>query len=416
MRFRQYIPILGLSLLVSMSAYAQGEWLWNPGIYFQSHASSEPLLWGHFDYQVGSTSLNNALLNDVVFRSEITSEAADQNTGRFRGDQGRVGGYAEGELWVRLRAGNWNWMVGTGFRESFGARLQNDLLRLYLKGNAPYASETLTLGASRFYYASHQFIGLGLERSGAKVSAGFTANPQKVSRYQQLQMQGSEFYTAPYGEYVTSQLELTYESSGSSEPKLGAWYGTGITMSSYLHWQATKKTAFFAKVKDAGVLMFQGLNTTELDTNYLFQGTEIANILQLDDSLFEDGQLDSLEALLGLSISNETTSRLAPGYLMLGFSTSFSDRLGLSLELRQWWQAAASTQIRLGLPWRMSETFTLEPSVRLGGWSRAISGVSIGWQPTERLHVVVRTEQFENLLAPENSSGQSLMFGAMLRL
>ena len=101
---------------------------------------------------------------------------------------------------------------------------------------------------------------------------------------------------------------------------------------------------------------------------------------------------------------------------MLGFSTSLSDRLALSMELRQWWQAAASTQVRIGLSWRMSETFTLEPSVRLGGWSRAISGISIGWQPSGRLQLVVRTEQFENLLAPGSTSGQSLMFGGMLRL
>ncbi len=415
MRITRNLLTLCVALTASCSVFAQGEWLWNNQAYFQNDSSSGGLLWMHFDYHMGSSSLTNSLLNEAIFQAEITPETARETTDSFDGDVGRAGGYAEGEIWYRSGGQNWSWIAGAGFRELFGARLENDLFRLYLRGNAPYADETLALGPSQLYYSSHQFMGLGLERASEKFTWGFTLNLLKVSRYQSVDLNESDLFTAPFGEFVESNVDLTYETTGSNEAKLSAWYGTGVTLNTYFQWNASERTAFYGKVKDLGFLQFEGLNTSVLDTAYRFEGADVGNILQLDDSLFEDGSLDSLEALLGLRTTNESQTKMAPGYFMIGLSTSFSEKVGLNLELRQWWRAAALPQLRVGLPLRLSERFTVEPSLRLGGWNTANSGLSLAYEPFDRLLLVLRSEQFENLLVSDNSSGQSLMVGGMLR-
>lgn len=409
------IPLLFLALTVCLASTAQGDWHWNNQAYFQKDATEKALLWSHLDYNLASNSLSNGLLNEAIYQSEITPEAAARDSENFGNGRGGLGGHVESETWFRSGGAGWRWIAGIGFQEHIGARVENDLLGLYLRGNAPYEDQTLELGPSRLFYSSHQFIGLGAERSGESVTFGFTLNLLKVSRYQSVDIEEGNLYTAPFGEYIESRMNLTYETTGSKEDKLPAWSGTGVTLSTYLQWEVSEATTFYAKVKDLGMMHFGGLNTAVVDTNYRFEGAQVSNILQLDDSLFENGSLDSLEALLGLSITNESTAKLAPGYLMIGFSTSFSERVGLNVEVKQWWKSAALPQLRLGLPLRISPRLTLEPSLRIGGWNLANSGLTVAFAPFEKLMIVLRTEQFENLLVSDNASGQSLTAGAWLR-
>lgn len=393
---------------------AQGEWNWLSKTYNRNLQDSVGLVWGHFDYQMGSTSLSNGLLREAVFEGVINTETAISTTDNFNREDARTGGYAEGELWFKSNGGAWSLLVGTGFKEMFGAHTSTDLLRLYLRGNAPYAEEELNLGPSKVFNQSSQFIGFGFERSGKSSRFGLTANLHKIGRYQQADVETGTLYTAAYGEYVESDLNLIYETAGSKQDKLSAWYGTGVTINAYWSIDFGVDDHIYMKVKDLGVMQFAGLNRATLDTNYFFQGAEIENILQLDDSLFQDAELDSLEALLGLSISNEQTSRIAPGYFVFGVNKNFSDKLGIVLEVRQFWRSGAAMEGRLTLPWHVSEKFTMEPGVRLGGWSGFTTGVNVAFHPSERFLMVLKTEQFQSLLLPEGRSGQRLMIGAML--
>ena len=400
-----------MALMVASGAFAQGEWNWR----MITPNDSGALLQASFEYQMGSTALNNALLNDAVFGSELTAERALENTDRFSGDRGRVGGFAEGELWFRSGGSKWHWMAGVGFRELFGANISTDLMRLYLRGNGPYEDETLDLSDSKVFNMSHQFIGLGAEMTGEKLTWGFSANLLKIGRYQEVDLQSADLYTAPFGEYIESNMALSYETAGSSEPKLSAWYGTGITLSTYMDAQISQRSSIHVKVKDLGVMMFQGLNTYSVDTTYLYDGVEINNILQLDDSIFANGDLDSLEAILGLRSTNETRSVLSPGYAEIGFRSELSPNMGLRIVVRQWWRAGASTQFEIGVPFVLSPTFTLEPNLRFGSWANTVAGLAINWQPGDRFALWLQASQFQNLVASTSSSGQSLATGVSLR-
>ncbi len=412
---RKLAAILALIAINSL-AISQNDWNWHQKHYFADSSVNEAGVWMNGHYELLSNHLTNEVVNQVIFDGKITRGATAYLDDLSSDSYTRLSTGTQGSMWFRsARKGSWRWLFGVGYNDVAYAALRTGVVQLYLRGNGPYEDQTMELGPSFLTYHSYQSAGIGFEKSTAKTSWGLTAHLIKSSRYANLNMGYSELYTAPYGTSVEAELAVQYDATNTSQNKLGAWYGTGYGINAFFQHQPTSKSPIISfQVKDLGQIFYEGADRYRVVDSFAFNGVEVENILQLDDSLISGGDLDSIEALIGLKESHPFVRAALPANIQINYIFPLGERISVNLSLRQFIRFGMP-EISAGMAIRTTPWLTLEPTIRAGGFSRFDLGLSAAINVNQRFQLIVKSEQFERLIAPKKSTGQYLFVGGQLK-
>lgn len=411
-KVKQVVLTLGIGL-ISLVGNAQADWVWQQYAYFGDSITNGAGIYASADYEILSNKLSNALVNQAIFQGKINSETSagfeDLDSDKYL----RFTAGTNGELWARgNRSGKWRWLFGMGYRDQAFVTTKIGLAQLYLKGNAPFEGKELPLGPSEVLYHSYQYAGVGIEHSNGPTTWGVTAQLIKSSRYADMLLNTSSIYTAPYGTSIDVDVQMRYDYTNSNQSKLEAWYGTGYGLNAYFIHKPSKSSPLISfQLKDFGQIFYEGVNRLKLTDSLQFSGVEVNNILQMDDSLIGNGNIDSIEALIGLQSAHPFVRAALPAHIKINYIHPLGEKAFLNLELKQY-LGFGLPQLRVGLSYRLAPWFTLEPSLRAGGFSRVDIGLTAAIQIKQSLQLMVKTEQFEQLIAPQKSTGQALFVGA----
>jgi hypothetical protein len=402
-------------VLSSVNGISQGDKWWNEYHFFGSKSTDKTSLWGSFDYQLKSNRLSNQILNEAIFDGRIAKATADQFSSENSNSTTYLSGGVIGDLWLRTnRPGKWNLLFGIGSRDMLYSSLKTGLGQLYLNGNGPYEDQELILGPSRLNYLSYQFLGFGTEYSNEKIIWGLSAQLIKTSRYQDFSINNSTLYTAPNGTYLEASLDFDYYASASSQPKASAWYGTGASLNTYLIYQQKPEGAMLSiQLNDVGFASFQGVKGYALTRDSLFSGVEINNILALDDALQANADLDSIEAILGITSSHKSKTTTLPGRLGIDFVQPLNQKLTLAIGARQL-LFMGIPEIRLGMNIRAAKRLAFEPHFSFGGFSRFDYGLTVSSNPTDFLQLILKYDLLESQLNASNFTSQALFVGGQV--
>lgn len=411
---RLHYCLLLLAVSITPHLHAQGGWLWHPYQYFGTRSSTHASIYGQGEYQLSSNRISNRLMAEAVFRGRVQSETSDAVLGWDPSATLRIQGSTNGSMWFRSRrTGAWRWFAGAGFNELLAGSLRNGLVQLYLKGNAPFEGQRIDLGPSSLQYHSYQFVGGGFEHEGEAFTWGLGTKVIKTSRYYNIRLGQSSLYTAPYGTSIETDIDLDYEAAASWQPKAEAWYGTGFALSGYMVYHGSEKTLLALEVQDAGLSFFEGVTKYQMQDTHTYTGIEVENILELDDDLVSDGDLDSVEAILGLTEGHSPATAMLPAFVRFHFIYDLGRVLRVSASLKQYFLFGIP-ELQAGLCFRLNEWLAVQPVVRAGGFTRFDYGLGLAVQPVTSLQLMVQVEQFENLIAPQESTGQYLFVGGQL--
>ncbi|GAB5538658.1 MAG: hypothetical protein Salg2KO_07610 [Salibacteraceae bacterium] len=395
---------------------AQNNWNWNQQHYFADTNSESAGLWMSAEYEILSNRISNEIINQALFDGKITPDATAYLDEYISNDYTRLSAGVSGEFWFRSAGkGNWRALVGIGFRDGAFASARTGLAQLYLRGNGPYEDQVMDLGFSSLVYHSYQFAGGGFERSFESTSFGLTAHMVKSSRFTELNVDQSGLYTAPFGTSIEADLNFTYDNSDNAQGRLGAWYGPGYLINGYLEHRSEKNGSLVTiQLRDIGQVFYKGVDRWKMSDSLMFNGVDADNILQLDDSLINGGSLDSLEGLLGLRQTRAFKRISMPAHVQVNYVMPMGDRSSLNVQLRQY-LSMGLPELRVGYAIRLAPWFTLEPNIRAGGFSRFDVGLTAAINAKDRLSVILKTEQFETIIAPAMSTSQYMFLGGQLR-
>ena len=395
---------------------AQKDWHWNQYHYFADSSYNQAGIWANGHYELLSNTISNEVMNQAIFDGKITSSSTAYLDDLDSDSYTRLSAGANGSMWFRSAdTKSWRWLTGIGFNDMAQSALKTGITQLYLRGNGPYEDQTLELGPSFLTYHSYQFLGFGFEKNTKKTSWGITAQLIKSSRYANVSIGFSELYTAPYGTAVEADLAFQYDATNTSQNKLGAWYGTGYGVNAFFVHQPKHNSALISiQLKDVGQIFYEGVNRYKVVDSFNFQGVEVDNVLQLDDSLINGGNIDSIEALVGLKESHPFARATLPANIQINYVLPMGERFSLSLQLRQYIRFG-SPEISAGFAYRAANWITLEPTLRIGGFSRFDYGLTAAINAKNRFQIIIKTEQFERLFAPKNSSSQYLFVGGQFK-
>ncbi|MBT3647458.1 MAG: hypothetical protein HN542_04370 [Flavobacteriales bacterium] len=370
----------------------------------------QSFLLADFDYSLESNGLTNALLNEAVFDGKINSASSAYLLDSEGPDRLTLAGGVRGSLTYLLQRENGlNFIFSAGMSDMITSSSTKGLYQLYLLGNGPFEDQTMSLGSSKFRYMSAQYLGFGIDVEKEQHRFGLTVNIQKVSRYQYLEINdGSELYTAPYGEELGLSVQATSYRTTTSQSKLGAWQGTAATLNAYYVFRPSSGRSLFSlEINDLGAIHFGGFQEQSANLDSTFSGFEVADMLHGGFTISSSGDLDSLEALFGVESIASSGFRPTWGRLRISYVNQLNNKLSLMIT-GTYMAGSPLPEGRVGLCLHLTNSLALEPYLKVGGFARANTGLSLAVIPSSRFQVLLRYGLLGSNIIPNNSTSQQV--------
>ena len=396
-------------MFVNCLAHAQSERWFNAYHYGGETGSESSDLWINGNYTLNSNRLQNALMADAAFRQRIAGDHAAYLKNEDPTSNSMLYGGIDASAWLRLVGEKQQALhIGAGVVDASWGKMKTGLVQLALTGNGPYEDLAMPLGPSYLNRMSYQFVGIGMDHRHKEMVMGITASLIKLSRLQSLEISTGNMYTAPYGQYIDAELNGRFVQSGSAQATLPAWYGTGAGINAF--WvllPGEGKTYFSIELSNLGLVHLSGSRVMDIEFDTVYSGLEITNILDPATAPLGGGSLDSLPELLGVTRYAASHLQALPATLRIDLVRTVGERLSAAISLKQWIQAI-SPELRLGLSYKPVPAFSVEPYIKLGGFSRFDPGLSLHLRAGTSLSLFAEIGMFETWLAPKASSSQSM--------
>ena len=264
-------------------------------------------------------------------------------------------------------------------------------------------------------YFHTQEVSVGLEKADYDngLVVGGSLSYLKGSRFAQAEITRGNFFTAEYGAHVELDLAMEYAYADASDSRLGSWYGNGVALQGWMY-REIGDAMLVASISDVGMVAWSDLTAYKADTNYFFEGIEVENILELDDSLFNDTQTDSLPAALNLTATTGSQTYLLPADINLRYATPIGDKTNLMVGLRQLLNANYRPRLSGTVAHRFSDAFALKGTLAWGGYSNLDVAVGFAFDTGGKFRFVLDAYYLEALLSSK-TAGQGISTAVMVR-
>jgi hypothetical protein len=377
-------------------------------IHLQTQASlSASALSSQFMYTVGT----GGFLDE-----SIKSQALD----RLHGQGHRLGADWDTDLGFTCLNDSMFGRPGWGYTVSFGNRfladasLSDDMLRLALNGNAPYAGTTLNLGPFHADFTAYQQFQFSFFKSWIKekytqqfgFGLGFVqGNLHRDARANQWRMT-----TDSLGSFVDFQVEQAL--FRTSDPNKNAYFfpnGIGA-VTHFWYQQQWKKHDVYLAVNDLGFIQWNDVSQqARVDTTWRWSGFYFPNITQVSSTYFSD-YADSLRTGY-LREEQASYTTLLPVQFFASYRYQWvPEKWGVRAHVawrpfRQHLPAAWVSLMYAPKKWLEGQFL-----MGYGGYGSFFTGLDLGFSPGKGWTLALQTRHLDGLIPTTFSSGISAGF------
>lgn len=406
--------LLVLCIGCSFSASAQHELMEEDALLFGWNRNHKHQIRIDYNYFVNSTGVTNGILNSA-FRGDFLDADLKQGVTDKLKSSNRLGVEFDGRLQYKHIGEKLNFLVGVRSRDHLNTRFPDALSNLILWGNAPYAGEDLDLSPFKITYFHTQELSLSVEKAdyGNGLVLGGGLSYLKGSRFAQAEISRGDFFTEENGAYIDLDLAMEYSFADATDTRLSSWYGNGVSLHGWMY-KEMGDNMLVASLSDLGMISWSDLTGYTADTTYHFEGIEVDNILQLDDSLFNDTQTDSLPAALGLVAKPGSQTYFLPAAINVRYIMPLSDNTNLMVGVQQLLGANYRPRLSGVLAHRFSDAFALKGTLAYGGYSNLDVALGAAFDTGGSFRVTLDAYYLETLVS-STSAGQGVKAAVMLR-
>jgi hypothetical protein len=227
-------------------------------------------------------------------------------------------------------------VVGYNYRQMLNISGPKQAFETIFYGNARFEGDTANLSNIHTDFYNYNQYSLGIikkiDYGSYQMEFGMTGSFLQVMNNIDIQTGPTSIYTAPYGEYVDINYNLTYNQATAGAAGFGSLNGVGASGDFNLSFSNKDKWKVSVDIRDVGIMTFRKHEVNYSGANNVdFQGFVIPNLLQFTSQTFDTLNLDS--ALLSKlpSKSNNLYSIFLPFTADIIFSKPLlNDRLVLT--------------------------------------------------------------------------------------
>lgn len=279
------------------------------------------------------------------------------------------------------------------------SEVSGDAIKLILQGNSQFEDQQATLHFT-YRYTNLQKISyhLGGSKSNAlryEIGASILHGAQQ----QHIKLFDSWLYTAPYAEYLESEVHYTSAlTTGNVTSGIGAAFDGNMTYEK-------GNNIVSLTISDAGAIAWSGVEKNTLDSTYRFDGLRIDNILNPQELNTENLNADSLENLLGLKIETRTQISAAPIRFQWQWQHQFSDKFKLQYGAQYILSYNVLPLLYVRGKWQLNDKNMLLPSVSYGGFGSYNIGLGYETQLREKLKLHLSSQYLDGLIVAKHKAG-----------
>ncbi len=299
---------------------------------------------------------------------------------------------------------------GVAERYHADGQLSNEALELTLYGNKRFAGEEINMDDTRLRYIRWKEIRYGFV---ADLSGGYSAGVSVAGIWGDQNVNIStdyaRLYTSLTGEQIRLNGTLLLQQSDTAQPGPHAFNGIGFGVSGFIRKElkSAKATSGFLQleVQDAGAIYWNN-NSVQypVDTLYVYNGTEIDRILDLQDSEIDPLTPDSIADLITPESTNGRYHTLLPATVQLSLHQDFANYdavVGMNHRFFASYSPFFFTRIRY-----KTGNWRLGGNAGLGGYGTWQLGIEAAYE-AEHYQIMAGTRNLEGIALWQTMGGTS---------
>ncbi|MCB2221735.1 MAG: hypothetical protein KQI35_15170 [Bacteroidetes bacterium] len=353
-------------------------WKYSFRAYYHDDANSN-----HFNNELFSAINKSEYLTDDLKDRQISSLDGQTLTGRIR--QSGV------EAWFSSikKPGKLYFYAGLDFQQVLDSQIDPDLIGLLLKGNKPYAGQTLSVPDSEYLniYFNRIKGGLGMFFGSSDIKHSFRGVLAFSSgqNYDWVKVTNSSFYTHPEGDYLDAVIIAETKSSDSTWGKVYDINGVGI--SADLHYAIEKEKDFYAGIglQNLGFINWnKNPFSASMDTTFRFDG--VSNDTTNNQGIPNDYSYDNLKNLIFKNPDDSPFSKTLPVIINVTAGKFFSDgKFYAGMNAFYYPTLISNYRLEVFGTWNHKDQLQVTPIVVYSSYSKFNFGFALGWFITDQL-------------------------------
>ena len=304
-------------------------------------------------------------------------------------------------------------VVGYNYRQMLNLIAPKQAFETIFYGNSHFEGDTANLSNIHSDYYNYNQYSAGIikkiDYGSYQMQVGITGSFLQVMNNIDLATGNTTIYTAPYGEYVDVNYDLTYNQASTATPKFSSLNGLGASGDFHLSFANKDKWKLSFDIRDLGIMTFRKFELNYSGVNNVnFQGIVIPNLLNFSSQTFDTLNLDS--ALLSKlpAKTNNQYSIFLPFTANLAFSKPLMhDRLVLTFGVQYRYLPRYYAYGYIKANYFLKPDMVISASAGAGGYSLFDVGLEFA-KSWKYFDLAIGSSNMVGLVAPGVYSGSGL--------
>lgn len=368
-----------------------------------------------FDYSANSREVPAGFVFKLLFKQPISSALIARADNRMSNsfmfeDNLKTGATFSAKLkkWDATLFGSYN------HRQMRNIAAPKEAFETIFYGNARFEGDTADFSNIRFYNYIYNQYTLGVKKKidygKYQMQFGVALSFLQVINQQELATRKSSIYTAPDGEYVDINYDLTFNTAKEGAAKFGDLNGLGPAADLHLAFMNQNKWKLSFELSDLGFIKMRKTNAVNYSgtKSVHFQGFVIPDLLNFSSQTFDTLNLDSAVRSYLPTRSNNEYSLFMPFTASVTFSKPLlKDRLVLTAGLQYRYIKNYNVYGYLKANYFIKPDMVFSVSAGAGGYSLFNLGAEFS-KSWKYFDVALGTGNLIGLVAPSHYSGTGL--------
>ncbi|MBL4667654.1 MAG: hypothetical protein JKY30_00105 [Flavobacteriales bacterium] len=413
-----FIKILVTFLLIGFSQFAVVAQ--NSNDFFADSTRQLNVFFG-LNYTYGSSVMNNEFLNKFIFGGKIEREHKDKAYQKLSNNN-RLGGdlnykfITEIPLDTFLGKTSLSFQVGLEIIEHMDGEFSSDLFRFVFDGNKQFAGKSINLGGTNFNYFSYQQLNLGIinyrtiDEKLAK--EGVIVSIIMAKEHKAITVPTGSIFTEELGKEIDVDLNYLYNSSDTNNTGIGAYNGVGVSTDLFTEFFLKNGDKIHLGVEDLGFIYWNS-NSLELaaDSIFHFEGVEVDNIFDLNDSLLSTISKDSLINSITTSDKKRDYSIALPTAININYTKIINEKWKINIGLYHKILSNYFPLISTNYYYYFNKKFVVKAHLSYGGYGKLNTGLALAKSVSRYFDIFIGTNNLEAYVVPSTSYSSSGFLG-----
>lgn len=342
-----------------------------------------------------SNTFTNEFFNEINKSGFISSDLVDKQVENMSGKilSGQITSIGLNALINSKKTnGKRYYIIGFEHQHFLDSYIDEDLAKLLLQGNKPFAGQTIQIPESRYYnnYFNQLKGGMGFRKgSGEAIQQfAFTIGINAGQNFDFIEVNNSSIYTDPDGDYLDIAVNANTKISDTVWAEVYQVNGMGLSTNMEYSYSKTDNFHFDVNVKNLGFINWNG-NTFmgSVDTSFVFEGISM-DTTSNQENLPEDYSYNSLRNNIFKNPESGSFTDVLPMSVRFSGGKYFSDgKFYTGISANYYPNLKASYFLEFFGTWNHKDVFYLTPIVRYSKYENVNVGLSIGLKIIDKIHI-----------------------------